>query len=168
MMTPRDATRSVRSGQHGFTLIELMVSLALLGALAVAVLPVSEMMMKRRQEQLLRQSLRDIRHAIDAYKHAADHGWIDKVMDESGYPPDLNVLVNGVADKRSLQGGSLYFLRRIPRDPMCDCPATDAAGTWQLRSYDSPPDAPQAGADVFDVSSRSTQEGLNGIAYDQW
>lgn len=157
-----------RQRSNGFTLIELMVSLALLGALAAAVLPMTATMTRRAKEQELRQSLREIRTAIDAYKHAADNGWIEKGMDDSGYPPDLDILENGIADKRSLQGKTLYFLRRIPRDPMCHCPETDAARTWQLRSYDSAPDAPQAGADVFDVLSHSTEEGLNGIPYHQW
>lgn len=157
-----------RQKMGGFTLIELMVSLALLGTLAVAILPMTETMARRGQEKMLRDSLHEIRSAIDAYKHAADRGWIEKGLDESGYPPDLAVLEAGVPDKRSLQGKTLVFLRRLPRDPTCNCPQTAAAQTWQLRSYDSPFDAPQAGADVFDVSSKNTQEGLNGIPYNQW
>jgi general secretion pathway protein G len=153
---------------RGFTLIELMVALALLATLAAAVLPAIELTARRSREQQLRQSLRDIRRAIDAYKQAADEGRIEKRLDESGYPPNLEVLESGVPDKKKVSGGAIYFLRRLPRDPTCDCADTPAAQTWRLRSYDSAFDAPQAGADVFDVSSMSDEKGLNGIPYDQW
>ncbi|MDB5774603.1 MAG: ral secretion pathway protein GspG [Herbaspirillum sp.] len=154
---------------RGFTLIELMVSLALLATLAMAVLPATELAARRDQEQQLRQALRDIRGAIDAYKTAADEGRVEKIFDASGYPPDLDILESGVTDKKSVKGGKLYFLRKLPRDPMCrDCEGTPAAQTWRLRSYDSAHDAPQAGADVFDVSSTNSEEGLNGIPYEQW
>ena len=152
----------------GFTLIELMVSLALLALLAVATLPMTELTLRRSQEQQLRQALRDIRHAIDAYKQASDDGRIAKGLNDSGYPPNLEVLETGVANKHKLNGGNNYFLRKIPRDPMCDCPDMPAAQTWRLRSYDSPFDAPEEGADVFDVTSMNTQKGLNGVSYDQW
>jgi general secretion pathway protein G len=78
------------------------------------------------------------------------------------------VLVEGVTDKTSLQGRKLYFLRRIPRDPLCECPDVAPENTWQLRSYKSTADNPQAEKDVFDVSSRSTRESLNGTLYSQW
>ncbi|KAF3998386.1 type II secretion system protein [Glaciimonas immobilis] len=153
---------------RGFTLIELMVSLAILAALAGALLPMTELMARRSQEQQLREGLRTIRGAIDAYKQASDVGDIAKPMGESGYPPNLEVLVTGVPDKNNLNGGKRLFLRSMPRDPTCNCPDTPAADTWQLRSYDSAYDAPQSGADVFDITSTNIKEGLNGIPYNQW
>jgi general secretion pathway protein G len=153
---------------RGFTLIELMVSLALLASLAAVALPMTELSARRSEEQQLRQGLRDIRGAIDAYKRAADDGRIEKGFDASGYPPDLEVLERGVEDKKNINGGNIYFLRKLPRDPTCDCPDTEAAQTWRLRSYDSASDAPQSGADVFDVTSMNTEEGLNGIPYSEW
>lgn len=153
---------------NGFTLIELMVSLAILASLAAALLPMTELIARRSQEQALREGLREIRSAIDAYKQASDDGEIAKVLGASGYPPDLEVLVSGVPDKKNLNGGKRVFLRKLPRDPNCNCADTAAAETWQLRSYDSAFDAPQEGDDVFDVMSKNTKEGLNGIPYNQW
>ncbi|PUA18843.1 type II secretion system protein [Glaciimonas sp. PCH181] len=153
---------------RGFTLIELMVSLAILASLAAALLPMTEFMARRHQEQELRDGLREIRTAIDAYKQAADDGAIEKMLDASGYPANLEVLQTGVANKENVNGGKRVFLRRLPRDPMCNCPDTPAAETWQLRSYDSAFDSPQSGEDVFDITSTNTEEGLNGIPYNQW
>ena len=152
----------------GFTLIELLLTLALLATLATVAYPLTALMGKRDRELDLQRSLREIRRAIDSYKQAADDSRIEKSITDSGYPPSLSVLVEGVTDKTSLQGRKLYFLRRIPRDPLCECPDVAPENTWQLRSYKSTADNPQAGEDVFDVSSRSTRESLNGTLYSQW
>lgn len=152
----------------GFTLIELLLTLALLATLATVAYPLTALMGKRDRELDLQRSLREIRRAIDAYKDASDDGRIEKSITDSGYPPSLHVLVEGVTDQTNLQGNKLYFLRRIPRDPVCECPEHAPAETWQLRSYKSTADNPQEGEDVFDVSSRSTRESLNGTSYSQW
>ena len=144
---------------RGFTLIELVITVAIVAVLASVALPMNELIVQRAKESDLRRSLREIREAIDTYKRAADEGQIEKPADKSGYPPTLAVLAEGVADKRS--GQTLYFLRRVPRDPI-------AEGEWGLRSYASPPGAPQPGDDVFDVYSRSGEVGLNGIPYKDW
>ncbi|TFY90143.1 type II secretion system protein [Pseudomonas kairouanensis] len=152
----------------GFTLIELLLTLALLATLATVAYPLTALMGKRDRELDLQRSLREIRRAIDLYKEASDDGRIEKSVTDSGYPPSLHVLVAGVTDKTNLQGNKLYFLRRIPRDPLCECPELAPEQTWQLRSYKSTADNPQEGEDVFDVSSRSTGESLNGTLYSQW
>lgn len=152
----------------GFTLIELLLTLALLATLATVAYPLTALMGKRDRELDLQRSLREIRRAIDLYKEASDDGRIEKSVTDSGYPPSLQVLVAGVTDKTNLQGNKLYFLRRIPRDPVCECPERAPEETWQLRSYKSTSDNPQEGEDVFDVSSRSTRESLNGTLYSQW
>jgi general secretion pathway protein G len=93
---------------------------------------------------------------------------VEKKATESGYPPTLEVLVEGVKDIKSPESKKIYFLRRVPRDPMFEDDNVPAAKTWGLRSYASPPDDPAPGDDVFDVYSRSTKKGLNGIVYRQW
>jgi general secretion pathway protein G len=116
----------------------------------------------------LREALREIRSAIDAYKRSVDDGRITKDAASAGYPPDLNVLVDGVVDSRSpARDRRIYFLRRIPRDPF-SASGGDAVSNWGKRSYASPPDAPADGVDVFDVYSQSRETGLNGIRYQQW
>jgi general secretion pathway protein G len=154
--------------RRGFTLIELLVTLAILGVLASAVVPLAELAVKRSKERDLQAALREIRGALDEYKRAFDEGRIPKKADESGYPPSLDVLVRGVSNEKDPKKARIYFLRRIPRDPFSTDPATPAARTWGERSYASPPDAPAAGNDVFDVYSLAEGVGLNGIPYRQW
>ena len=146
---------------RGFTLIELMITVTILALLASVALPLAELAVQRGKEKELRQALRDIREAIDAYKHAADDGRIEREADASGYPASLAVLVQGVADKRKTDGTKLYFLRRVPRDPLGE-------EEWGLRSYASSATDPQPGKDVYDVYSRSEETGLNGVPYKQW
>ena len=158
----------------GFTLIELMIVVAIMAILATAARPLRELMVKREKEQELRMALRQIRTAIDAYKQAADDGRIEKKADESGYPPRLEELFMGVKDVKSKEKKVIYFLRRLPRDPMfveldvAGTTATPDVDTWGRRSYESPADSPKEGDDVFDVFSRSEAIGLNGIPYRDW
>jgi general secretion pathway protein G len=154
---------------RGFTMIELVVTVAIVALLATAVIPSAQLTFQREREAELRSSLRILRTAIDAYKKAADDGRIKKDADKSGYPPDLQTLVDGVEDARNPKPGiMIYFLRRIPRDPLWPDAATAAADSWGLRSYASPTDDPQPGDDVFDVYSRSSKTGLNGVPYREW
>lgn len=153
--------------EKGFTLIELLVTVAIVAILASVALPLSELNQQRAKEKELRQSLREIRTAIDAYKQAVDEGRIIRSLDQSGYPPKLSLLAEGVTDAKSPVARKLYFLRRIPMDPFAENTA-DAESSWGKRSYDSPPDAPREGRDVYDVYSLSTRMGLNGIPYREW
>lgn len=154
----------------GFTLIELVVTLAILGLLAAVAMPMVELTVQRGKEQELRADLREMRTAIDAYHAAQVDGRIVMEANGNGYPPDLKTLVDGVKDMSDSSGKkTLYFLRRIPRDPMSDEPqSVPAYETWGLRSYESAPDNPQSGRDVYDAFSKSDKIGLNGRPYREW
>lgn len=153
--------------QAGFSLIEVVITVAIIGILASIAAPLTETVVQRSKENELKTALMSLRNAIDAYKEAADAGRIQRSVGDSGYPPNLAVLVDGVTDMRSPSGAKIYFLRRIPRDPLAD-PRQSAIQSWGLRSYDSPPDAPRSGKDVFDVYSLDSGQALDGTFYRDW
>ncbi|CAD85514.1 MULTISPECIES: type II secretion system protein [Nitrosomonas] len=153
---------------RGFTLIELMIVVAVMGILASAAMPLGEMVVKREKERELRIALRQIRTAIDAYKQAADEGLVEKKADETGYPHRLEDLDTGMDDVKDPDSKKIFFMRRLPRDPMFPDTEVPAAETWGKRSYASPPDSPEEGDDIYDVYSLSEKAGLNGIPYNQW
>jgi general secretion pathway protein G len=150
-----------RFASRGFTLIELVVTLAIVALLASLALPLAEVTVQRNKERELRLALRQLREAIDAYKRAGDEGRIEKKAERSGFPPTLEVLAEGVKDAKSTKDEKIYFLRRVPRDPL-------TGEKWGVRSYASPADRPAAGDDVYDVFSRSGASGLNGVPYKDW
>ena len=154
--------------QAGFTLIELMITVAIVGVLASVAVPLVTVTVQRSKEQELRAGLRQIRQAIDAYKQAVDEGRVSAAANESGYPPSLAVLVDGVENVKDPKKGKLYFLRRIPRDPMASDTAVEPGESWGKRSYSSTADDPKAGEDVFDVYSLSKGVGLNAVPYRLW
>ena len=154
---------------RGFTLIELVIAVAIVAVLASAVLPINELVVQRAKEQDLRRALRDIRTGIDAYKQAYDEQRFGPPkVGESGYPKRLEDLMEGVDDQKDPKRAKIYFLRRIPRDPFATDPALSDAATWGKRSYASPPDEPREGEDVFDVYTLAQGKGINGRPYKEW
>ena len=135
---------------RGFTLIELVITVAIVALIAGAAMPFTELTVRRAKEQDLHAALREIRTAIDAYKTAADAGRIERDVDATGYPPTLDAVFSGVEDITSPDGS-------VP-----------AAQTWGLRSYASPPDDPAPGDDVYDVHTLSAGTALNGSLYRDW
>jgi general secretion pathway protein G len=154
--------RPIRFGrprERGLTLVELIVTVAILSILASAAIPVARFEVKRRNERMLRYDLWMMRDAIDHYKDAADKHAFQIKLDSQGYPPDLETLVNGV----DVQGKKLKFLRRIPVDPMT------GQADWGLRSMqDDPTSDSYGGQSVFDVYSKSTGTALDGTKYADW
>jgi general secretion pathway protein G len=159
----------IACSKNGFTLIELIVTVAILGVLATLTLPLAELSVRHNKEQELRLALREIREGLDAYRQAYDDGIIAHVAGQSGYPESLQVLVDGVSDvKNPAAHNKIYFLRRIPRDPFVDDASKSNDETWGKRSYQSSAEEPEEGRDVFDVYSLDPGTGLNGIPYSKW
>ncbi len=141
------------------TLVELIITVAIVGILATAALPVAKFTVKRQKERELRRDLWEMRDAIDRYKDAADRGAIQVKADTAGYPPDLQTLVDGV----NVQDKKVRFLRSIPVDPMTN--STD----WGMRSNQDDADADTwGGQDVFDVYTKSYGTALDGTKYNTW
>jgi general secretion pathway protein G len=153
----------------GFSLIELVVTVAIVALLSTVAFPLAEVVVKRSKEQELRLALREIRTALDAYKQAVEEGRVEQSIEDSAFPASLSVLVEGVPDAGSPERDKkIYFLRRIPRDPLFPDAARPDEETWGKRSYASSHDAPEEGDDVYDVYSLSSGVGLNGIPYRNW
>ncbi len=155
-------TRSRSGPGRGLTLIEVVVTLAILGVLASVALPLHHLSVRRTKELELRRSLREMRTAIDQFKLEYDKAKANArdakpmfkpklSVDRSGYPLALEELVG------------TKVLRRIPRDPMTP------EGKWLTRSYSDNADSSLSDdKDVFDVRSASTTTALDGTTYDTW
>jgi general secretion pathway protein G len=151
--------RCARAAERGLTLIELIVTVAILAILASAALPIARFQVKREKERQLRYDLWMMRDAIDKYKDAADRGAFQTKVDSQNYPPDLDTLVNGV----EVQTKKVKFLRHIPIDPMTN------QADWGLRSMQDDPNSDSYGGQgVFDVYSKSPGTGLDGTKYSTW
>src|ERR1700744_1256880 len=132
--------------QAGLTLVELIVTVAILAILATAAVPLAHFRAQREKERELRYDLWQMRDAIDKDKDAADKHAFQIKLDSQGYPPDLDTLVKGV----DAQGKKRRFLRRIPVDPMT------GKAEWTLRSMQDEPNSDSwGGQNVFDVASKS-------------
>jgi general secretion pathway protein G len=160
--------------RHGLTIIELIITVAILTVLGMLVLPLTQMTVKRTKELELRRNLREIRTAIDKYKEeyekALKAGNKPNMADKSGYPETFELLVEG-DDFGGLTKEKKKFLRRIPPDPFNRKvkDAKKADEMWGLRSYADKPDSTQwDGKDVFDVYSLSEETAIDGTKYKDW
>jgi general secretion pathway protein G len=154
--------------RHGFSLIELLITLAIMAVLVVLVVPMAQVEFQRSREQDLRRALWEIRHGIDEYKKASSEKTILLKAGSSGYPENLEILVKGVPNQRDPKHTKIFFLRRIPRDPMQTNAALTDEHSWGVRSYASEAEDPREGADIYDVYSTSPKIGLNGVPYSKW
>lgn len=146
-------------GESGLTLVELIITVAIVALLATAALPIARFQVKRQKERELRRDLWQMRDAIDHYKDAADKGAFMTKADSMNYPPDLQTLVDGV----DVQTKKVRFLRKIPVDPMTG--GTD----WGLRSNQDDVDSDSfGGQNVFDVYTKSNGIALDGTKYSTW
>ncbi len=148
-----------KSRCRGFTLVELIVAIAVIAILAGMAVPIARNVIKRQKEKELRHALWDIRDAIDRYKDAADRGAFQQKVGAEGYPPDMETLVKGI----DVNGKKLKFLRRIPVDPMTN------STEWGMRSVQDEKDSSSwGGENVFDVYTKSEGTALDGSKYSEW
>ena len=156
----------MRTSERGYTFIELLVVTAILMILASAVMPLAQVATQRQREAELRRALRDMRTAIDQFKNAVDLGRIATTSLEpgnEGYPPSLEVLVEGISAANDASARKLKFLRRVPTDPMTQ------STKWGLRSYqDDPKSRSWGGQNVFDVYTMFDGTALDGTRYTEW
>jgi general secretion pathway protein G len=144
------------------TLVELIISVAILLVLTTAVLPLARVRIMREREKELRYSLREMREAINRYKDASDRGLIQVKVGTEGYPPDLETLVKGV-DMVGQVDKKFRFLRRIPMDPMTH------STEWGMRAMqDDPTTTSFGGQNVFDVYTKNQDKALDGTKYSDW
>jgi general secretion pathway protein G len=132
-----------RTSQSGFTLLELLVVMTIIGILVAIAVPALRDSPQRAREAALRGDLFTFRSVLDQYKG-----------DKGKYPPDLATLV---------QEG---YMRKIPLDPMTK------AADWVLtmeeepQEPDNPDEQPQPG--IIDVHSASKDKALDGTLYNEW
>ena len=125
---------------HGFTIIELMTVMMILGILLAIAIPSYKRHQLKARETVLAEDLYQMRRALDA--HFADNG---------SYPETLDDLVNS------------HYLRGIPKDPF-----TYRTDTWDCVPPEPNAEGVLAEGGCFDVHSGSDQIGLNGVPYRDW
>ena len=149
-----------RKGERGLTLVELIVTVAILAILAGGAAPIARYKIKRDKERELRYYLWTMRDAIDKYKELADSGKFRTAVGTENYPPDLDTLVKGVKLGSVANNHVLRFLRKIPVDPMT------GKADWGLRCVGDDADAKSwCGKNIYEVYSNSTAQASDGTNY---
>lgn len=160
----RDLRTFKISDRHGFTIIELIVVIAIISTLAVIAIPMVETSVKRERELVLKRSLREIRTAIDDYQVFVLKNKIKHDEDTYGYPEELEIFVKGIEYRNSKNKARIKkFLRRIPADPMT------GSAEWGLRSYQDKKNSTHwGGENIWDIYSKSEKKALDGSYYKDW
>jgi general secretion pathway protein G len=145
--------------RRGFTLIELIVAATIVMTLCGMAMPLARYETKREKERLLRDSLQQLRDAIDRYAEGSLAGKFNNAP-SYGYPPSLQALVDPIEMRN---GAKLRILKEIPIDPMT------GERNWGVHSMEDDPDSDSwDGNQIWDVYSRAPGMGLNGIQYRNW
>ena len=162
MGNPKSVIRNPKS--NGFSLLELIITLAILSILVTAAIPLTKTNLKRQRETELKQTLREIRQAIDRYKFDCERsavGPLDRKVNDECYPPNIETLVEGITPPNTTR--KIRYLRRMPRDPVT------GKEEWGYRSIqDEPKSDSWGGQNVYDVFSKSGETALNGTKYKDW
>ena len=150
---------------RGFTLLELIITLAILSILVGMAVPVMRNNIKRQREMELRHNLREIRMALDGFNRACNQGSFTELESDrfkDCYPKKLEYLVEGMRQRGTVDK-TMRFLRRIPRDPMT------ASADWGFRSTEDDSDSTSwDGENIFDAYTKSNETALNGTKYVEW
>lgn len=165
-----DNSSSKQRREHGFTLLEMILTLAILSIMVGAAVPLTRNKIKHAREEELRHNLREIRIAIDRFRQECNQFSpleTDRFERIQGpvplcYPTKLEYLVEGMKTQ-GLGDVTLRYLRRIPRDPMTN------STEWGMHSLNDDPNSDGwDGKHVFDVFTKSTETALNGTKYREW
>jgi general secretion pathway protein G len=133
--------RAADSGEGGFTLLELLIVVALIAILTAIAVPAFKTAPTKAKEAVLKEDLYALRDVIDQY-----------FADKGRYPASLQTLVED------------GYLRKIPVDPF-----TDSADTWQIEMADnSGEEGSEEAGGVYDVHSGSSSTALDGTTYSEW
>jgi len=166
--------------EAGVTLLELLITIAIIMVLASVAMPLAKVSGKRTKEIELRQELRAVRTVIDTFRSEWNREGdvllgplcvqnklsCKEVTGTSGYPKSLDVLLKVTlsGEQATAQGTAIKrYLRTIPVDPLT------GKADWRLRCYADPPDAVSwCGEDVYDLASASPETALDGTKYRDW
>jgi general secretion pathway protein G len=132
--------RAGRKGERGFTLVELMIVMTIIGILAAIAIPSYIRAVQKAKEAVLREDLHTLRTAIDSY-----------TVDKEKAPDSLDDLV---------QAG---YLKSIPKDPM-----TSSSDTWITNQSDTMTDINETQGGMDDVHSGSEGIASDGTTYNTW